>query len=236
MPIGTNSRAGDFSRRPHSFGVLIFLLVVGVLLPGCMELAPEIAPRSPVQSRGLGASRKDWEREHSLDGGFERQMGPVKLRGLSYDAGRYLVTYWVDGPQEVASSYARISRIEFDIDDWDSKETSDLVRTMLPHDADMYDSYRLTEINTVRILNGTEGFTDSFLCPSLADAYEHLEVTKHTPLQGQDWAWASVSYSLTSPNVVIQLDPWGGIPPESAPPPLGTLPLNVPAPITTITP
>lgn len=196
---------GPSGRR---FGWVLLVVVVGGLLSGCMEVMSSPAPKPLVISGGLGATRREWEHEHRLDAPFVGELSPDRLRGLIYD-GSYRVTYWVDGPQEAAPASARISRIEFDTSERDVQVLKALAREMLPDDAVLNNQY------------GPDSepldFSEVFMCPTLANAYEQLAFTDYPPgsLYG---AWASVSYSDSTPTITIQISAWSGVPPEGWPP------------------
>jgi hypothetical protein len=220
MQLGKQGGYGGLRWRPLGWALLAVAL--GSLLSGCVEVMSSPAPRPEVVTGGLGATRREWDHEHRVTGPFERELGPVTLRGLVYEGG-YRVTYWVDGPQEVAPWSARISRIEFDTAHGDPAVLKAMVREMLPDDAvltEYSDSYA-----------GPGNFTETFDCQSIGSAYGSLE-SMHYALETWYWRWVKVRYSSTAPNIVIHMDVWGGIPPESTTPAVPTLPvpLTPPAP------
>jgi hypothetical protein len=187
---------------------VLLVVALGGLLPGCVEVMSSPAPRPLVISDGLGATRREWEHEHKLNGPFEGELNPARLRGLIYD-GSYRVTYWADGPQEAAPASARISRIEFDTSERDPQVLKALARQLLPNDAALNNYYGLD--------NEPHDFSEVFMCPTLASAYEQLAYTDDTTgsLYG---AWVSVMYSDSTPNITIHIAAWGGVPPEGWPP------------------
>jgi hypothetical protein len=184
-----------------------------------MEVMPSPAPRPEVISSGLGATRREWDHDHQVTGHFIGEFSLARLRGLVYDSA-YKVTFWADGPQGVAPASARISRLEFDTVERDTGALRKLARELLPEDATLIDFYWSSA--------QTGNFTELYECPSFSRIYEHLAYTD-TGI----WEWnrlrAIVSYSTTTPNFVIQIEPWGGSPPETWPPlavPTLTVPLT----------
>ncbi|HEX8228268.1 MAG TPA: hypothetical protein VF826_03025 [Chloroflexia bacterium] len=193
---------------------VLLVVALAAILSGCMEVMPSPAPRPDVVSTGLGSTRREWEYDHKLDGPFARKFRADTITGLLYD-GRYRVTYWADGPQEAAPSSARISRIEFDTDHGDPQVLKAMVRELLPNDAvltEYSDSYA-----------GPGNFTETFDCQSFRRAYGLLE-SMTDAMDSMYWSRVRVRYSPTAPNIVMQMDVWGGIPPESTPIPAPTLP------------
>ncbi|HEY0070987.1 MAG TPA: hypothetical protein VGE04_13555 [Chloroflexia bacterium] len=205
--IGLVGREGLRGRWPL-YGLLL-LVTLGGLLSGCAEvLSNSPAPRPDVITNGLGATRREWEHEHKVTSPFTGELKPNRLRGLIYD-GAYRVTYWVDGPQEVAPASARISRIEFDTVERDAEVLRSLAREMLPDDATLSDFHWTS--------NGSGSFTEQYSCPSFSRIYEHLAYTDNS-LSDWQWSRANVLYSTSTPNIVIQIDPLSGVPPEGWPP------------------
>jgi hypothetical protein len=127
----------------------------------------------------------------------------------------------VDGPQEVAPASARISRIELDTPERDPETLQALAHELLPDDAILNNFYGPSA--------GSGNFTEIFICPSLDGVYKPLAYTERVLVSGR-WSWVGVSYSISTPNIVIRVDPWGGIPPEYVPPPVPTLPVPSPVP------
>lgn len=199
---------GPSGRR---IGWVLLVVVLGGLLPGCVEVMSSPAPKPLVISVGLGAARRDWEHNHRLDGPFEAGFTPARLRGLVYD-GTYKVTYWADGPQEEAPASARISRIEFATSERDPEALRSIAREFLPEDAVVSSNYGPDP--------RTNEFTEVFFATSLMTAYQPLAFTEGRQLNEYD-VWAIVSYSeITSakPHILIQISYWDGLPPEGWPP------------------
>ncbi|HEX8599259.1 MAG TPA: hypothetical protein VF952_12175 [Chloroflexia bacterium] len=219
----------DKSMRGRRFLCRVLLvLVLSALLPGCAEVLPEAAPRAEVVSDGLGATRQVWEHEHKLAASFERDMDYTRLKGLLYEDG-YRVTYWVDGPQEAAPASARISRLEFDTPERDHEVLKAIIQELLPQDAVLSDFYGP--------YGDTSDFTERFEAPSLESVYEPLAYTKNPYLGGEHlFSMVVVRYSGSKPNVVIEIGPWRGIPPESMPPPFSTVPVSLPMPVPSVYP
>ncbi|MDQ5825372.1 MAG: hypothetical protein M3441_14360 [Chloroflexota bacterium] len=202
---------------------VLLVVALGALLSGCMEVLPSPAPRADVVSAGLGSTRREWEYDHKLDGSFTHELKAVTLTGLLYD-GRYRVTYWVDGPQEAAPSSARISRLEFDTAHRDLQVLKAMVRELLPDDAvltEHYDSY-----------GGPSTFKQTFYSQSLSRAYGPLESMRDSR-HSWYWSWrrVRVKYSPKEPNIVMHMDVSGGIPPESLPMSVPTLPAPLTPPV-----
>ncbi len=203
---------------------VLLLVAFGFLLSGCAEVLPTIAPQPQVFSSGLGATRKEWEHDHKLARPFEREVDYFRLKGLLYDDG-YGVTYWVDGPQETAPRYARISRIEFDTTVRDPAAMSNLARVLLPADAELIDYFS----SDLALSN----FTETYESQSLRGVYSPLPGLTNNV---DDWYWrrVRVNYSGESPNIVIQTEMWNGIPPERLPIPVPTLPAQMTPPVPSV--
>jgi hypothetical protein len=193
---------------------VLFLVAFGALLAGCAEVLPSMAPRPQLVSSGLGATRKEWEYDHKLVGPFERDVRSKRLRGLLYEGG-IGVTYWVSGPQEAAPQSARISRIELDVPGHDHGMLRDLVASMLPEDA------TITQYNGP--YDDPEIYDELLSSPSLGSVYKPLH-TFSDNLGAWYWEQVRVKYSTGKPRVVILIERWGGIPPESSPLAVPTLP------------
>ncbi len=214
-------------RRPLFWALLV--VAFGSLLSGCVEIVSSPAPPADVVTGGLGATRREWEHDHRADGPFERDLGPTRLRGLVYD-GAYRVTYWTDGSQETAPSSARISRIEFDTPESDPEVLKAVARELLPQDAVLHEAYGPS--------GDTSSFTEVYICPSLESAYGHLTYTAGvSPGDQGSWSRVVVSHAAGGiPGIVVQIGPWGGMPPDGMPPPLSTVPVSLPMPVPSVHP
>jgi hypothetical protein len=102
-----------------------------------------------------------------------------------------------------------------------------MIREMLPEDS---------VLNTVYgPYSDTDSFTEVFLSQSIDPIYKDLAFTVGSVVGGER-TWIYVSYFPVAPNIEIQINPWDGIPPDSAPQPWPTFWPTVPAPVPSVHP